>query len=122
MSEAAASRRRILVVEDELLIALDIGACLDALGFDVVGPVGRVAEAIAIVNRESLDAAILDVKLRDEEQSYPIADRLLARAVPVIFCTAYDEEGIDPPYAGCPALRKPFSQADLGAALGRLLA
>jgi CheY-like chemotaxis protein len=122
MSEAASGRPRVLVLEDELLIALDLGSLLTTLGCEVVGPVGRLAEALALAEREPLDAAILDVQLRDAELSYPVADRLMAHAVPVAFCTAYDDNSIDPAYAVCPRLHKPFAQADVAALLDRLLA
>jgi CheY-like chemotaxis protein len=122
MSEAAAPRRRILVVEDELLIALDLGSLLGALGYEVVGPVARAGQALALAGAERLDGAILDVHLRGGEQSYAVADRLIAAGVPVAFCTAYDEGSLDAAYAGCPLLRKPFTEAEVSAVVGRLLA
>ncbi|MFO1060348.1 MAG: response regulator [Dongiaceae bacterium] len=115
------SRRRILVVEDELLIALDLAAMIGELGHEVVGPVARVAQAIGLAKRERLDAAILDVQLRGGERSYPVADWLISHGVPVVFCTAYGDEGLDAAYAACSLLRKPFANAQVGAALARVL-
>jgi CheY-like chemotaxis protein len=120
MSEAGV-RWRILIVEDELLIALDLAGIVGDLGHDVVGPVARVAQAIRLAERERPDAAILDVQLRGGERSYPAADWLIAHAVPVVFCTAYGGEGIDTAYAACPHLAKPFAAAQVAAALARVL-
>jgi hypothetical protein len=88
----------------------------------VVGPVGGRAQAVALTRREALDGAILDVRLRDDERSYAIADELIGRGIPFLFCTAYGKGEIAPDYERRPTLRKPFTQASLAAALTRLLA
>src|SRR3954463_12156615 len=89
--EDVARGRRVLVVEDEYLIAADLVSSLQDLGVDVVGPAGSVAEALALVARDGdrLDGAVLDITLRDE-RVYPVASALVEYGVPFIFTTGYD--------------------------------
>ncbi|SKA39474.1 CheY chemotaxis protein or a CheY-like REC (receiver) domain [Enhydrobacter aerosaccus] len=106
--------KRLLVVEDEYMIALDIAGTLESLGVQVVGPVGSVREALAIVNREEerLDAAVLDINLRGE-RVYAVADALLARHVPFIFATGYAELLLDKAYMRIPRCEKPIDKREL---------
>lgn len=114
-------RPRVLVVEDELLLALNLEQLVTGLGFEVVGPVGSLQDAARCAEKESLDAAILDVQLQSGERVYPVADILLWRRIPHMFMTARGHEGIDPAYAGIPLLSKPLQLVDLTLGLGRLL-
>jgi hypothetical protein len=82
---------------------------LTELGFDVIGPFGRVADAMAAVGREDFQAAVLDVNL-DGEMVYPVADAVLARGVPFVFVTGYSAEGIDRRFAQVPVLQKPIER------------
>ena len=75
--------RRILVVEDEFLIAMDVEDVLRALGAEVVGPFGRLEPALGAVQREDLDGAVLDVRL-DGDTIEPVAAVLVSRGVPVL--------------------------------------
>ncbi len=113
-------RRRILVVEDEMLIALHIEDMVRELGFEVVGPAMRLAPALALARSESLDCAILDVNLAGSK-SFPVADVLRARAVPFIFATGYGSKGLDDAYRGAATLQKPFRPQDLHRALHQAL-
>src|SRR6516164_2815923 len=83
------SAKRVLVVEDEYLVAMDMSAYLEAAGAHVVGPASNVNAALEVLERTELDGAILDVNLRGE-MAYPIADALTARGIPFVFTTGYD--------------------------------
>jgi hypothetical protein len=98
---------RILVVEDDFVMALDICGLVEGLGGTVVGPAGRLAQGLALARSEDLDGAILDVNL-GRENSFPLADKLLADAIPVIFTTGYDVTMLPPRFANLPRLGKPF--------------
>ena len=84
---------RVLVVEDENLIALLLEDMLAELGHTVIGPVARVKKALDMIQREEIDLAILDVNINGEE-TYPIADVLAARDVPFFFSTGYGKKGL----------------------------
>jgi PAS domain S-box-containing protein len=100
---------RILLVEDEALIAMMMRDSLVELGFCVVGPFDRAAEALACATDDTLDAAILDVNLGGD-LIYPVAERLARRDVPFVFVTGYGAESIDPRYANVPVLQKPIER------------
>jgi two-component sensor histidine kinase/DNA-binding response OmpR family regulator len=100
---------RLLLVEDEALTGMMMSDMLTELGFDVIGPFGRVADAMAAVGREDFQAAVLDVNL-DGEMVYPVADAVLARGVPFVFVTGYSAEGIDRRFAQVPVLQKPIER------------
>jgi DNA-binding response OmpR family regulator len=84
----AVSAFRVLVVEDQFLIAMDLNAILTDAGFDVIGPVGTVAAALDALRAERPDAAILDVNLRGE-RSTPVAEALQAMHVPFVLASSY---------------------------------
>jgi two-component sensor histidine kinase/DNA-binding response OmpR family regulator len=100
---------RLLLVEDEALTGMMMSDMLTELGFDVIGPFGRVADAMAAIGREDFHAAVLDVNL-DGEMVYPVADAVLARGVPFVFVTGYSAEGIDRRFAQVPVLQKPIER------------
>ncbi len=81
------SQRRVLVAEDELIIASELAAAVKEAGGEVVGPVASVREGLALLGREAVHAAILDVRLVDGEVS-PMAHLLLERGVVVVFHSA----------------------------------
>lgn len=85
-AEATARKRRVLVVEDEWLIANDIADEVQRLGFDVVGPVASVRAALQLVDSEEADIGLLDFRLNNEN-STPIADELTRRRIPFAFLT-----------------------------------
>jgi PAS domain S-box-containing protein len=103
------SGNRILLVEDEPLVAMMMRDSLVELGFCVVGPFDRAADALACAADEALDAAILDVNLGGD-LVYPVAERLARRDVPFVFVTGYDAENIDPRFADVPVLQKPIER------------
>jgi CheY-like chemotaxis protein len=98
---------RLLIVEDEYLIAADLAIALEEQGAAVLGPVGSVADAIALIAAEdTFDAAVLDINL-GRERAWPIADELRRRGVPFIFATGYDAWIIPEPYRDVPRCEKP---------------
>ncbi len=101
---------RVLLVEDEYLVASLIEEILETAGCIVTGPIPRLAEAVDAADRERCDAAVLDVNLAGE-RIYPVADILSRRNIPFVFVTGY---GVLPgEYAKRPRLCKPFKMADL---------
>ena len=114
--------RRILVVEDDYLLAVEVRDRLLDAGADVVGPAPAVADAQALVREGgALDAAVLDVNLRGE-MVFPVADALDARHVPFVFLTGYDQWSLPARYALHPRLEKPCQVMQLEALLRSLLA
>lgn len=116
-----APRRRVLVVEDEALVAMLIEDVLTDAGFEVAGPFAQADKALRWLEQEEIDGAILDVNLGGGERSYSIASELSARGVPFLFVTGYGRSGIDARFAGVPVLQKPFSAKTLQGVLERLL-
>ena len=112
---------RVLVVEDEVLVAWMLEEMLAELECMVVGPAVRVSQALAMVGTEAIDLEILDVNLNGEK-SYAVADALAARRVPFVFSTGYAADSMPDKYRNSLILQKPYSQSDLSAALTRLLA
>jgi CheY-like chemotaxis protein len=108
---------RLLVVEDEALVAMLLEDTLQALGCSVVGPAGNVARALALLEREDVDLALLDVNLGGGERSYPIADALAARGIPFVFVTGYGRAGVDRRYGAASVLQKPFDERQLAQAV-----
>lgn len=105
--------RRILVVEDAFLIALDLRDQLERCGCTVAGPVGQLRQALDIAQHEALDGAVLDVNLAGEP-SFPVAAALDARNIPYVFLTGYDDDGAFPPeYRNVVRISKPFRSSDI---------
>lgn len=110
---------RILVVEDEALVAMLVEDALLDAGFEVIGPARSVAEALALLAAERPAAAVLDLNLAGEN-SLPVADELAARGIAFIVATGYGAAGLPLSHSHAPVLPKPYDPADLTAALGRL--
>ena len=100
---------RVLLVEDEALIGIMLQESLTDCGFQIVGPVCKVDDAVNAAMEAGLDAAILDINLGDE-LVYPVADILIERHVPFVFVTGYDAEGVDQRFRDVPVLQKPVEQ------------
>lgn len=111
---------RVLVVEDELMIALALKRTLVDAGCAVVGPVPRVAHAREFAKDAPLDAALLDINVCGEEV-FPIADLLQARAVPFAFLSGYQENVLPERFRARPILAKPCSGRDVIVTLRRVL-
>ena len=106
------SGRRVLLVEDEFMVALLIEGELAGLGCEIIGPVGRLDKALEIAQREAVDVAILDVNINGDEV-YPVAEALAARGIPFVFVSGYGRQGLRAPYRDRPTLQKPFRVDDL---------
>lgn len=100
--------RRVLVVEDECLIAMDLCHVLGGRGATILGPVPTLQDAMQLLDSSGvIDAAILDVNLNGESV-FPLAEALSARRVPYIFTTGYDKLGVPERYRSVPMCGKPF--------------
>jgi DNA-binding NtrC family response regulator len=123
MQEAAEMLRgrRVMIVEDELLVAMELESLLEDQGCAVVGPAPTVDRALALLDREQPDAAILDVNL-DGQTAIPVAAALKARGVPFLLATGYGNMQVSQPELnGAPRLDKPVSHDRLVRTLARIL-
>ena len=114
------SGRHVLVVEDEMLVLLNVEDMLADLGCACVSAAATVDQALALIDSQALDAAMVDVNL-DGTKSYAVADALAARGVPFAFSTGYSGQSLDDGYRDRPVLGKPYRVADLAEILTRLL-
>ncbi len=112
--------KRILVVEDEPFIALGLEQLLPRLGYEVAGVATHLNDALAKAQAGDFDLAVLDVNLSGE-LSYRVADVLLAKALPFIFCTAYSDVAFGG-YNNIPVLQKPVDKKALARAIEDALA
>lgn len=113
MNVADSSGWRVLVLEDDGFIAMYISDLLEELGHLVVGPVRSVSDALAAIEKDAVDAALLDVNLGDGETSFPVAEILNLRAVPFAFLTGYGEIGVNGRFPGRPVISKPVEETNL---------
>ena len=114
---APLSGRRVLIVEDESLVAMLLETILEDMGCVPVGPAATVDEGLALVaDPAPIDAALLDVNVAGR-QVFPIAEALKARGVPFVFSTGYGEGGLPDEWRGQPTLQKPFTEAAVRDAL-----
>lgn len=111
---------RVLVVEDEVLIALDCEAMLVALGVAEVRRVRSVADGLSLLDAEGFDAAILDVRLGSED-SMPLADRLAELGIPFGFLTGFVDDAIPPEHRHRPVMPKPFHAGEVETLMRSLL-
>ncbi len=111
-SEAGLKGLRILVAEDEYLLADDVCDALMQAGAHVVGPVPSVDGAARLIEGEAIDAALLDINLRGE-MVFAIADMLSAQGVPFAFLTGYDPATLPERYASVRAIQKPARAEDI---------
>ena len=117
----APSGKRILVVEDELMIRMLLEDMLGELGYTIAAEAARIDEALQAAKDADFDLAILDVNLNGQPIS-PVADALVARGTPFVFATGYGEHGLPEPYRDRPTLKKPFQMEGLKLMLERALA
>ena len=108
--------KRILVVEDEFLIALDITGALEQVGMVVIGPLASVRDALATIEREPVDGALLDANLGGESVGQ-VADALFVRGVPFAFVSGYGRESLPTGHSAAPLVRKPFTDQEILAAV-----
>ena len=115
MSQAFAGRR-VLIVEDESLVAMLLETILEDMGCVPVGPAATVDEGLQLAADGPIDAALLDVNVAGR-QVFPVAEVLKARGVPFVFSTGYGESGLPDEWRGHPTLQKPFTESAVRDAL-----
>jgi CheY-like chemotaxis protein len=103
------SGQRVLLVEDEALVAMMIQDWLTEAGHSVIGPISRASEALQAATEADYDAAILDINLGDG-MAYPVADIVAKRGVPFVFVTGYEADTIDDRFGHVPILQKPIER------------
>ena len=113
--------RRVLVVEDEAIVAIFLEEVLEELGHEVAGVVSRLEDAMARANDKDFDLAILDVHLAGVAV-YPLADVLAARHIPFVFTTGLGKDVIPAHLRDRPTLQKPFRAEDLSRTIATLVA
>jgi CheY-like chemotaxis protein len=112
--------RRVLVVEDESLVAMLLETMLEDMGCLTVGPASSVEEGLRLVGEEQMDAALLDVNVGGTPV-FPVAEALEARGIPLVFSTGYGEGGLPENWRGRPTVQKPFTEAVIRDALMKAL-
>ena len=100
--------RRILILDDEPLVAMMMEDWLSELGFEPVGPVSSVASALRATDEQEIDGAILDVSLGAGGNCYEVAEALRERSIPFAFATGRGAEDLDIRFQGVAVLTKPF--------------
>lgn len=120
MSDGIA-RFRVLVVEDEPLIGMDIEYAVEEMGHEVVGPIAELGDALALAANEAFGCAILDINIRGGH-SYPVADILLERGLPVLLLSGYGKQTLPERLQEEAHLTKPFSAEQLNRELRNLCA
>ena len=108
--------KRVLVVEDELMIRMLLEGMLEDLGHTVAGQAGTIDDAIALAGQAEFDVALLDVNVNGKPIT-PVVEILIARGLPFIFASGYGQRGVPEAYKTRPALQKPFQIEALGQAL-----
>lgn len=116
---AEVALRRVLLVEDEPMIAFALEDMVIELGYVVVGPAYRLPEALQLAADEQFDVAVLDVNL-NEQRSFAVADLLKERGIPFLFATGYAEGGVGWTEETA-VIAKPYSRDQLAHALEQLL-
>lgn len=120
MAEQLVSGRRVLVVEDEMLVLMAMEDMLADLGCTSIAVAATIEEALALIRAELFDVAILDVNL-DGHRSDPIAEALSERGIPFVFSTGYGDKGVSDAFRNHPVLSKPYDHRQLMLALTGLL-
>jgi len=111
---------RILIVEDETLLAMDLACMLEELGFEVAGHAANVERAKALAEATACDAAVLDLNLSGESAE-SVADILVGRGIPVVFATGYGNRNLNPRFSTVPVVEKPYTEKMLEKALADVL-
>lgn len=121
MAEASLRGLRVLVAEDEYLVADALSQLLAGIGAHVLGPAPTVERAIELIETEpAIDGAVLDINLGGDT-SYAVADLLTGRGVPFLFTTGYGRSDLPQRYADAIHCQKPIDFEELKRALGRTL-
>jgi CheY-like chemotaxis protein len=121
MDDRLLSGKRVLVIEDEMLVLMGLEDMITDLGCTSLAVAGTLEKALGLIAAQTFDLATVDVNLNGE-RSYPAAKALIEAKVPFAFSTGYGEHGVDEGYGNHPVLNKPFSGPQLVKVLTALLA
>ncbi|MCA1660885.1 MAG: response regulator [Novosphingobium sp.] len=121
MDEQLLSGKRVLVIEDEMLVLMAIEDMLSDLGCTAITVAGNLEKALNLIATQAFDVATLDINLNGQ-RSYPAAQALSDAGVPFAFSTGYGEHGVGEGYQSRPVLNKPFTRPQLMTVLSVLLA
>jgi CheY-like chemotaxis protein len=116
-----AAGRRVLIVEDELMIRMLLEGMLTDLGHTVAAEAGTIEEALKLARETDFDVAVLDVNLNNRPIT-PVAELLVERGVPFVFASGYGQRGVPEAYRNSPTLQKPFQVEALAQAIDAALA
>ena len=111
---------RVLIVEDESMLALCLEEVLIDAGFAIAGVAGKLEKALALIEGGACDAAVVDANLAGASAS-PVADALASRGLPFIVTTGYPQEELQSHFVGAPFLKKPYQPELLIQTLNTLL-
>ncbi len=120
MADKLLSGRRVLVAEDETLILMMIEVMLSDLGCESITAAATIDKALILIDAQVFDAAMLDMNMNGNS-SHPVAEALVARGVPFVYCTGNNSHKPKCAYPDPPVLRKPFTCEQLVEILTRLL-
>jgi CheY-like chemotaxis protein len=109
---------RVLIVEDEAVVAMLLEDMLADLGHEAVAVAGRIDKALELARSAEIDLAILDVNLNGQP-TYPVAEILKSRGVPFAFATGYGVSGLAEEWRSTPVLQKPFHARELAQAIAK---
>lgn len=112
---------RVLIIEDDSLVAMSVGDMLGDLGCSVVATAGNLAQAFEMVGAGGFDFALLDVNLRGKEV-FPVAEILSEQGIPFAFASGYGRAGLPEEFSTRPVVSKPFQVQELSAVLSSALA
>jgi DNA-binding response OmpR family regulator len=107
---------RVLVVEDETLVAMLVEDYLTELNCVVAGSARRIAKALEMVESKPIDVAVLDLNVAGDDIS-PLVEALEAKRIPYVFASGYGSKGLNPAWSHAVVLQKPFDMKQLGAAI-----
>jgi CheY-like chemotaxis protein len=116
MSSQRKAGKRVLVVEDEMMIRMLLEGMLEDLGYTIAGQAGTVEEAVVLAKQAEFDVALLDVNLNGEPIT-PVVDILIERSLPFVFASGYGRRGVPEAYPEIATLQKPFQVEALAQAL-----
>ncbi|MFW2341730.1 response regulator [Brevundimonas sp.] len=121
MSIPGLEGRKVLVVEDESLVAMLLETMLEDMGCTVFGTAARVEDALTLIAGDTRpDAALLDVNVAGQTV-YPVAEALDRKGVPLVFSTGYGQGGLAEGWEGRPTVQKPYTEAMIRDALMQVL-
>lgn len=110
--------KRILIVEDEFLIAMHLEDLLTEMGHQIVGPASRISEAMEFARDSEIDFAVLDINIAGTK-SFPVADILRERGIPFVFASGYGSAGLEDGYRHEATLQKPYELHQIRRAVER---